>query len=181
MPQVNIPLVEDFYLICNKREIIANKTIPLSINSSNKVEKVALLEQTQTKLEILAIGWEDYIVCEGINIIHFHEILYAFLHNQMHGGKHYKMTNIENNESTVLTLNTLDTIPSIMIKRDLGSLNITIMGDFNKIECRIFTRLLNYYLSQGELRESDREYSYRYTHKPDITGRHSYKEKDTFQ
>lgn len=163
MPQVNIPLVQDFYLVCNKREIIANKTIPLSINSSNKVEKVALLEQTQTKLEILAIGWKDYIVCEGIMLIHFHEILYAFLHNQMDSCKDYKITNTETKKSTILCLHVKDT-PSIMIRKDFGFDDVEIMGFLNKVECRIFTRLLNYYLSQGELRElaADGQYSYRY-------------------
>ncbi|AHJ12850.1 hypothetical protein [Sulfurospirillum multivorans] len=90
-----IPLIQEFYLATDRIEIPENKIIPTSAGKNGKIESGYVLQKSHPYYEIDTLYWRTTPLVNRIFIIHFQEILLAFIHSQLMSQKNYAIFNYE--------------------------------------------------------------------------------------
>lgn len=150
-----LPLVQDFYLVAKKTKVLTNRAIPINlVMNDSKIGKMLLEENSYIKLSIIGMTWRRHYLVQGISLLYFQELVLAFLHNQLNIEKNYTIFDEEYNLGVRVQLKMIDE-PRLLISRyDENSMEYLEIEHLCKAECRALTRLISYYLVQGELVEN---------------------------
>lgn len=149
-----LPIVQEFYLLVDQESVLDNRIVPLQMNTRNRIEKAIFYEKSHTFYTIHALVWKDMILCRGIFIYHFQELVLAFLHNQLNPGQEHLILD-KNLESGVKVFLDSKRNSKLQIQSyDSYSNSFSFSENLNKVECRIMIRMLNNYLRQGEIIEN---------------------------
>lgn len=155
MYEIFIPLVGDFKLRCLREDIIFNRLNPLELESGdNKVRRYEITSEEKRRIIICDLLWKNERLFDGIAIMHFNEILQAFLHGNLVLDKEYEIYSENTKNGIIIEMNCEDGV-SLDMQCVNEDKNMCIAESLNKVECRILSRLLVYYISKYELREDD--------------------------
>ena len=99
------------------------------------------------KLYVHHLAWENNIMLTRLALLHFTEIVNAFLHQHLRKEKVYSVFEPENNEGLHIKIE-FDDEPCLAIYRHSDSQRLEL---FNKLECAILVRILNYHLNKYEI------------------------------
>lgn len=155
MNYTHIPLVGHFKLLCLREDTIFNRLNPLKLESGDhKVRRYEITSEEKKRIIICALMWKNKQLFDGIAIMHFGEIIQAFLHGNLVQDKEYEIYSENTKNGIIIEINCEDGVFLDMqcVNEDK---NMCLAESLNKVECRILSRLLVYYISKYELREDD--------------------------
>lgn len=153
MEEEFMEIFDRFSLLVERKVIINNKVIPITIDDNGRKSKATLVKNSYEHYSIKAMIWDENIfIANGLYIYHIHEIIFAFLANQLAYDKIYyiaydKYRSLirffykKGGDQPILTINILNP----------KTKKVDISVDFTKVDCRIFLKILDYYLSRGEI------------------------------
>lgn len=148
-----IPLVQEFYLATEKITIPENRIVPTSSGISGKIESGYVLEKSHPYYYIEGLYWRTIPLVSRIFILHFHEILLGFVHSQLTPQKSYIILDHQKIYGVKLYLHPEKSTRLCIEVLDEEAKNFVLAETLEKVECRIFSRLLHHYLSRGEILE----------------------------
>lgn len=148
-----VEIFDRFSLYVEKKEIPNNKVIRTNINDTGKTNKAILVQNSYDYYVIEAMCWDEKIfIVNGLYIYHVHEVIFAFLANQLVYDKIYSI-NYEKRRSTIKFYYKKSNQPILTIEiynPETNAFDISV--NFTKVDCRIFLKILDYYLSHGEIK-----------------------------
>lgn len=148
-----IPLVQEFYLATEKIDIPENRIIPTRARDSGRIERGYVFEKSHPHYQIEGLYWKTIPLVSRIFILHVHEILLGFIHSQLTAQKSYVIFNHKHNYGIKIYLHPQNSTRLCIEIFDQESKNFVLAETLEKVECRIFARLLHHYLSRGEILE----------------------------
>ncbi len=146
-----IPLVQEFYLATEKITIPENRIIPTSSGRNGKIESGYVLEKSHPYYQIEGLYWKTIPLVSGIFILHVHEILLGFVHSQLIPQKSYIILDHQKICGIKLYLDPQKSTRLCIEVLDPEAKNFVLAETLEKVECRIFVRLLHHYLYQGAI------------------------------
>jgi hypothetical protein len=144
-----IPMVQEFYLSTNVTHIPDNRIVPTSSGRSGKIETGYLLEKSHPYYQIEGLYWKTIPLVSGIFILHIHEIFLGFIHSQLSAQKSYIILDHQNTYGVKLYLHPQKSTRLCLEVLDKDLNKFFLAETLEKVECRIFARLLHHYLYQG--------------------------------
>lgn len=151
--QYFIPLVQEFHLLADCREIVDNKYIATKLDRRKVIEAV-LIERNDMYYDIDALTWKKNILLGSVFIYHFQELLLGFLHNQLNHDQEYLILDKAFGCGIKLYLDSRKSHPAIKVEMyDKASNSFSYMARLNKPETRIFVKLLHHYINHGKINE----------------------------
>jgi len=155
MNYTHIPLVGHSKLLCLREETIFNRLNPLELESGDhKVKRYEITSEEKKRIIICDLMWKNERLFGGIAIMHFGEILQAFLHGNLVQDKEYEIYSENTKNGIIIEMNCEDGV-SLEMQCVNEDKNMCLAESLNKVECRIFSRILGYYFSKFELQEDD--------------------------
>ena len=148
-----IPLVQEFYLATEKMVIAENRIIPTRARDTGRIESGYLLEKSHPYYHIKGLYWRTIPLVSRIFILHFHEILLGFVHSQLTPQKSYIILDHQKICGIKLYLDPHRSTRLCIEVLDEEAKNFVLAETLEKVECRIFARLLHHYLNRGEIIE----------------------------
>jgi hypothetical protein len=153
MYEIQIPLIRGFKLVCLREDRIFSRLNPIELErAENKVKRYFIASERRKHVVIHDLAWGKYSLFDGIAILHFNEILQSFLHGHLEQNKEYKILSKDYNNGLGIEL---ICNKGVFLKMECSDEdgNRCYVGKFNKLECRLLSRLLHYYLAKYELKE----------------------------
>lgn len=137
-----IGLPGEFHLRCSQAR---HQLFPMC-DERNTIHK-------DSKWYVHNLEWKNNIMLTRLAILHFTEIVNAFMHQHLHKEKIYSVYVPETNEGLHIKIE-FDNVPCLAIYRYSDSQRLEL---FNKLECAILVRILNYYLNKYEIGQAYHE------------------------
>ncbi len=153
MYEIQIPLIKGFKLVCLREDTTFSRLNPLELESGDhKVRRYSIACERRKHVVICDLAWEKYGLFDGIAIMHFNEILQSFLHGHLEQNKEYMILSKNYNNGLAIELICNE---GVFLKMECSGEDgdRCFVGKFNKLECRLLSRLLNYYITKYELKE----------------------------